>query len=443
MQSFSEKIEASDPLFPIRGVYRWVYFQSFLPAFFRPSYSVSGRPSFLPSFGFPTSFLYFYLLYKMASGYGSEAARRHRQGKALERAGGEEYGWRRAIDRELADIASTTKEATVHGDGTQDDGQFHELQKQTEALHKRAAYLDKREAMVASAVSVPLHKRAVIGYSSSAQARAAKEAERAAEIEAAEIEAEAIAILAKSGYKPEGDLYFKTRMAATIKEIHRKREKAAAEAPPPSSAPVERAPAPAAAAAAAEHKEWTGPTKSRYTKNFTVEDEADTWVRRRAPEPAPTPAAPAAAAPVPSKADAGPWRRGSGATAPAAPAAPAASAASAPAAPSHGYGSSDLAASSRYSAAPSAAPSTAADLSYDIIRLIKDHHCVYKKIGENRYQVEVFGKYVSESTRGKGFHAQKMMEEGIVRDLRAALERTGKVSIAEGPRGTVGIVSMI
>lgn len=368
----------------------------------------------------------------MASGYGSEAARKYRQGKALERAGGEEYGWRRAIDRELADIASTTKEATVHGDATQDDGQFLALQRETESLLKRSAYLDKREAMIASAKGVPLGQRAILGYRSSAEARAAKEAEKAAEIKAAQIEAEAIDILAKAGYKPEGDLHFKTRIAATIKEIHRKREKAAAEAPPPSSAPVERAPA------IEEHKEWTGPTKSRYTKNFTVEDEADTWVRRKAPEtaPAPTPTpAPATVTPAPSKADAGPWRRG-GAGAP-------------PAASSHGYGSSDLAGSSRYSSAATAVPapapasSSSADLSSDVIRLIKDHHCVYKKIGENRYQVEVFGKYVSEATRGKGFHAQKMMEEGIVRDLRAALERTGKVSIAEGPRGTVGIVSMV
>jgi len=364
----------------------------------------------------------------MASGYGSEAARKYRQGKALERAGGEEYERRRAIDRELADIASTTKEATVHGDGTQDDGQFHALQRRTEALHKQSIAIDKREAMVASAKAVPLGQRAVLGYRSSAEARAAKEAEKAAEIEAAQIEAEAIDILAKAGYKAEGDLYFKTRMAATIKEIHRKREKAAAEAPPPSSAPVERAPA----VSAEEHKEWTGPTKPRYTKSFTVEDEADTWVRRKAPEPVPT----VAPTPAPSKADSGPWRRG-GAGAPA----------STPAA-SHGYGSSDLAGSSRYSTASAAAPasapsaSTSGDLSSDVIRLIKDHHCVFKKIGENRYQVEVFGKYVSEATRGKGFHAQKMMEEGIARDLRTALERTGKVSIAEGPRGTVGVVSM-
>ena len=373
----------------------------------------------------------------MASGYGSEAARKYRQGKALERAGGEEYERRRAIDRELADIASTAKEATVHGDATQDDGQFLALQRRTEALHKQSIAIDKREAMVASAKAVPLGQRAILGYTSSAQARAAKEAEKAAEIEAAQIEAEAIDILAKAGYKPEGDLYFKTRMAATIKEIHRKREKAAAEAPPPSSAPVERAPA------IEEHKEWTGPTKSRYTKSFTVEDEADTWVRRKAPEPAPTPLATSAAV-APSKADAGPWRRGGAG----APVATSGGVAPAPAA-SHGYGSSDLAGSSRYSTAapaPSMASSPSAsasgDLSSDVIRLIKDHHCVYKKIGENRYQVEVFGKYVSESTRGKGFHAQKMMEEGIVRDLRAALERTGKVSIAEGPRGTVGIVSM-
>lgn len=368
----------------------------------------------------------------MASGYGSEAARKYRQGKALERAGGEEYERRRAIDRELADIASTTKEATVHGDGTQDDGQFHVLQRRTEALHKQSIAIDKREAMVASAKAVPLGQRAILGYTSSAQARAAKEAEKAAEIEAAQIEAEAIDILAKSGYKPEGDLYFKTRMAATIKEIHRKREKAAAEAPPPSSAPVERAPA------IEEHKEWTGPTKSRYTKSFTVEDEADTWVRRKAPEPTPTPTP--APTPAPSKADTGLWRRGGAG-------APASAPVSAPAtASSHGYGSSDLAGSSRYSsaAAPAPAPasSSSADLSSDIKNLIKDHHCVFNKIGENRYQVEVFGKYVSDATRGKGFHAKKMMEEGIVRDLRAALERTGKVSIAEGPRGTVGIVSM-
>ena len=369
----------------------------------------------------------------MASGYGSEAARKYRQGKAMERAGGEEYERRRAIDRELADIASTAKEATIHGDATQDDGQFLALQRRTEALHKQSIAIDKREAMVASAKAVPLGQRAILGYTSSAQARAAKEAEKAAEIEAAQIEAEAIDILAKAGYKPEGDLYFKTRMAATIKEIHRKREKAAAEAPPPSSAPVERAPA---ISAIEEHKEWTGPTKSRYTKSFTVEDEADTWVRRKAPEPAPTP--------TPSKADTGLWRRGGAG----APVATSGAVAPAPAASSHGYGSSDLAGSSRYSsaAAPAPAPapasSSSADLSSDVKNLIKDHHCVFNKIGENRYQVEVFGKYVSDATRGKGFHAKKMMEEGIVRDLRAALERTGKVSIAEGPRGTVGIVSM-
>lgn len=378
----------------------------------------------------------------MASGYGSEAARKYRQGKAMERAGGEEYGWRRAIDRELAEIASTTKEATVHGDATQDDGQFLALQRETEGLLKRSAYLDKREAMIASAKGVPLGQRAILGYRSSAEARAAKEAEKAAEIEAAQIEAEAIDILRKAGYKLEGDLHFKTRIAATIKEIHRKREKAAAEAPPPSSASVERAPA---ISAMEEHKEWTGPTKSRYTKSFTVEDEADTWVRRKAPEPTPTPTpTPAPAPAAPSKADAGPWRRGGAGSGPSAPVAT--SGPPAPAASSHGYGSSDLAGSSRYATAvpaPAPASSSSADLSSDVIRLIKDHHCVYKKIGENRYQVEVFGKYVSEATRGKGFHAQKMMEEGIVRDLRVALERTGKVSIADGPRGTVGIVSMV
>ena len=51
--------------------------------------------------------------------------------------------------------------------------------------------------------------------------------------------------------------------------------------------------------------------------------------------------------------------------------------------------------------------------------------------------MEVFGKYVSEQTKGKGLVAQKALEERIGSELRAALEATGKVSLRAGPRGTV------
>jgi len=52
---FSEKIEASDSLFPICGVYRRVYFHSVLPNFL-PNVLPYVLPYVLPSYyGFPSS----------------------------------------------------------------------------------------------------------------------------------------------------------------------------------------------------------------------------------------------------------------------------------------------------------------------------------------------------------------------------------------------------
>lgn len=386
-----------------------------------------------------------------AAGKGSVSAIRHRAGQRVERESEEEYRRVDDIERELTELHADLKEQVESGQIDVEGGAAG-LHKAIGSAHARlgraqAAYLARDGGGVRSyhgpVAPVPRLTRW--------EEQAMRDAARAAEAENAELMAFAKEKTLKGnpalGVKgiPETDPTFLSRVSKYMEQERDRREGLAKAAPPPSSAPVEER---VSAAAPEEPKAaWEGPTKPRYTKTFTREDEADSWRSR----------APVEDAVGGGGTSSGKWGRGGGWTTGASASSSASSGGGSRWGGGGGGSRSDdwgsrtpavaAAAAAATPATPAAAPAAAAPAAggfpRDLDSLIKEHHCVYKKIGDNRYQVEVFGKYASDATMGKGSYAQKMMEESIATEVRAALEKSGKVSLGPGPRGSVCVITVL
>ena len=368
-----------------------------------------------------------------AAGFGSASARVYRQKQGAMRGYEEEWGHSRKADEELAAAKGDFVEASKSGDADAD-----EIAADVIRLERKA------DAAGEALEKAQLRARGFGGHSHSSHAvsptlgmthhqrQAYHEAERAAEAEEAEIMAFAKEKTRRGnpalGVKgvSDSDPTFLSRVSSYMKQETERREAMRKAATVARAATVAAAATATASPPAVEEPArggaggWAGPaTKSYYGKDFTAEDEANTWRKPRSePAPAVTPAAAAV-----SVADAAPsWR--SRTAAPAGTTAPATERAGG----MWGRSSSSAAVAT---AAPAAAVGV---LPRDIDAILKKYPVVYRANGD-KFRVEYFNKKVEEFAGSKAFGAVQRVKDEVKTQLMKDLE--GKVTVSEAPRGYV------
>jgi hypothetical protein len=346
----------------------------------------------------------------------------------------EEWGHSRKADEELAAAKGDFVEASKSGDADAD-----EIAADVIRLERKA------DAAGEALEKAQLRARGFGGHSHSSHAvsptlgmthhqrQAYHEAERAAEAEEAEIMAFAKEKTRRGnpalGVKgvSDTDPTFLSRVSSYMKQETERREAMR------KAATVARAAAATATATTTAVEEparggaggWAGPaTKSYYGKDFTAEDEANTWRKPRS-EPAPATAAAVAAAPAAvSVADAAPsWR--SRTAAPAGTTAPATERAG---------GMWGRSSSSAAVAEPARTTAAVGVLPRDIDAILKKYPVVYRANGD-KFRGEYFNKKVEEFAGSKAFGAVQRVKDDVKAQLMKDLE--GKVSVSEAPRGYV------
>jgi hypothetical protein len=344
----------------------------------------------------------------------------------------EEWGHSRKADEELAAAKGDFVEASKSGDADADEiaADVIRLERKADAAGEA---LEKAQLRARGFGSHSHSSHAVsptLGMTHH-QRQAYHEAERAAEAEEAEIMAFAKEKTRRGnpalGVKgvSDTDPTFLSRVSSYMKQETERREamRKAASAARAATATATVVPAveePARGGAGG----WAGPaTKSYYGKDFTAEDEANTWRKpRQEPAPAATAAAAAAAPAAVSVADAAPsWRSRT--------AAPAGT--TAPATERAGGMWGRRGSSAAVATAPAAAVGV---LSRDIDAILKKYPVVYRANGD-KFRVEYFNKKVEEFAGSKAFGAVQRVKDEVKAQLMKDLE--GKVTVSEAPRGYV------
>ena len=346
----------------------------------------------------------------------------------------EEWGHSRKADEELATAKGDFVEASKSGDADAD-----EIAADVIRLERTA------DAAGEALEKAQLRARGFGGHSHSSHAvsptlgmthhqrQAYHEAERAAEAEEAEIMAFAKEKTRRGnpalGVKgvSDSDPTFLSRVSSYMKQETERRE-AMRKAATVATAAAATATATAAPTTPAVEEParggaggWAGPaTKSYYGKDFTAEDEANTW---RKPRSEPAPATAAAAPAAVSVADAAPSWRSRTAT-PAGTTAPATERAG-------GMWGRSGSSAAVATAAPAAAVGV---LPRDIDAILKKYPVVYRSTGD-KFRVEYFNKKVEEFAGSKAFGAVQRVKDDVKAQLMKDLE--GKVSVSEAPRGYV------
>lgn len=345
----------------------------------------------------------------------------------------EEWGHSRKADEELAAAKGDFVEASKSG-----DADAEEIAADVIRLERKA------DAAGEALEKAQLRARGFGGHSHSSHAvsptlgmthhqrQAYHEAERAAEAEEAEIMAFAKEKTRRGnpalGVKgvSDSDPTFLSRVSSYMKQETERREamrKAATVATAAAAATATAVEEPARGGAGG----WAGPaTKSYYGKDFTKEDEANSWRKPRSEPASAAPvvtAAAAATAAAVSVADAAPsWR--SRTAAPAGTTAPATERAG---------GMWGRSGSSAAVAEP-ARTTAAGVLSRDIDAILKKYPVVYRANGD-KFRVEYFNKKVEEFAGSKAFGAVQRVKDDVKAQLMKDLE--GKVTVSEAPRGYV------
>jgi flagellar biosynthesis/type III secretory pathway chaperone len=339
----------------------------------------------------------------MASGSGSAAAIKWRQGKRLHKETREAY---EQENDTLRSIDRVEKELMLEAISGQMGGtkELDEMIAERNSLYKKLDSLEGEKR-------IEWHARAIVGPRSSKEELVG----RALEAEEREIEMEARGRTIKGTAlvkgRAETDPTFLTVLDGHIKKIRAEREAARKAAPPPASAPVEEAePAKAAGGAGA----WAGPgSRTMFDKKFTEEDASDKWEMKGARKALVVPASVASVASVAAVSD-GSWR--SSWRSSAAPA----TTASAP------------------SASPSVAPvvhRAAGVLPKELDAILRGYPVVYKPVGGDTFRVEFFNKKIEAIAGGRSPHQVQPVKDDVKAKLMADL--AGKVTISEAPRGFV------
>jgi len=337
----------------------------------------------------------------MASGSGSAAAIKWRQGKRLHKETREAYEQENDTLRSIGRVEEELMLEAISGQmgGTKE---LDEMIAERNSLYKKLDSLegDKR---------IEWHARAIVGPRSSKEELVG----RALEAEEREIEMEARGRTIKGTAlvkgRAETDPTFLTVLDGHIKKIRAEREAARKAAPPPASAPVEEA-EPAKAAAGGAGAAWAGPgSRTMFDKKFTEEDASDKWEMkgaRKALFAGGAGVVPASVASVAAVSD-GSWRSSWRSSAP--------SAASAPVAP--------------------VVHRAAGVLPKELDAILRGYPVVYKPVGGDTFRVEFFNKKIEAIAGGRSPHQVQPVKDDVKAKLMADL--AGKVTISEAPRGFV------